>query len=96
MPMPGTRTGGPGGSCGADRSAPTVIKYLGSKRRLVPVLAVLARASGARSALDLFTGTNPAAFSVAEAVAQLDVGPVTAGTGRGACPLDVTMVTVDP
>ena len=35
-----------------------MIKYLGSKRRLVPVLAELAAASGARTALDLFTGTT--------------------------------------
>ncbi len=35
-----------------------MIKYLGSKRRLVPALAALARASGARTALDLFTGTT--------------------------------------
>jgi adenine-specific DNA-methyltransferase len=35
-----------------------VIKYLGSKRRLVPVLTRLCEASGARSALDLFTGTT--------------------------------------
>jgi len=35
-----------------------VIKYLGSKRRLVPVLAQVCRASGARTALDLFTGTT--------------------------------------
>jgi adenine-specific DNA-methyltransferase len=35
-----------------------VIKYLGSKRRLVPVLEHLARATGARRALDLFTGTT--------------------------------------
>jgi adenine-specific DNA-methyltransferase len=35
-----------------------VIKYLGSKRRLVPVLEALARASGAVTALDLFTGTT--------------------------------------
>jgi adenine-specific DNA-methyltransferase len=35
-----------------------VIKYLGSKRRLVPVLAELARRAGARRALDLFTGTT--------------------------------------
>lgn len=36
----------------------TVIKYLGSKRRLVPVLADLATAADARTALDLFTGTT--------------------------------------
>jgi adenine-specific DNA-methyltransferase len=35
-----------------------VIKYLGSKRRLVPVLAELFQRSGARTALDLFTGTT--------------------------------------
>jgi adenine-specific DNA-methyltransferase len=35
-----------------------VIKYIGSKRRLVPLLGDLAAAVGARSALDLFTGTT--------------------------------------
>jgi adenine-specific DNA-methyltransferase len=35
-----------------------VIKYLGSKRTLVPVLGDLAVAAGARTALDLFTGTT--------------------------------------
>jgi adenine-specific DNA-methyltransferase len=35
-----------------------VIKYIGSKRRLVPVLARICQASGARTALDLFTGTT--------------------------------------
>src|SRR5690242_1715276 len=35
-----------------------VIKYIGSKRRLVPVLAELFARSGARTALDLFTGTT--------------------------------------
>ncbi|MGZ4754080.1 MAG: DNA adenine methylase, partial [Acidimicrobiia bacterium] len=35
-----------------------MIKYLGSKRRLVPVLGEMFTASGARSALDLFTGTT--------------------------------------
>jgi adenine-specific DNA-methyltransferase len=35
-----------------------VIKYLGSKRRLIPVLAEICAASGARTALDLFTGTT--------------------------------------
>jgi adenine-specific DNA-methyltransferase len=35
-----------------------VIKYLGSKRRLVPVLTRICAASGARTALDLFTGTT--------------------------------------
>jgi adenine-specific DNA-methyltransferase len=35
-----------------------MIKYLGSKRRLVPVLTELFERSGASSALDLFTGTT--------------------------------------
>ena len=35
-----------------------MIKYIGSKRRLVPVLGELASAVGARRALDLFTGTT--------------------------------------
>jgi adenine-specific DNA-methyltransferase len=35
-----------------------VIKYLGSKRRLVPVLARICDEAGARTALDLFTGTT--------------------------------------
>jgi adenine-specific DNA-methyltransferase len=35
-----------------------VIKYLGSKRRLVPVLGELLSRSGATTALDLFTGTT--------------------------------------
>jgi adenine-specific DNA-methyltransferase len=34
------------------------IKYLGSKRRLVPVITALAQAIEARRALDLFTGTT--------------------------------------
>jgi adenine-specific DNA-methyltransferase len=35
-----------------------VIKYLGSKRRLVPALGDLLTRSGSRTALDLFTGTT--------------------------------------
>ena len=35
-----------------------LIKYIGSKRRLVPVLGDLFRRSGAATALDLFTGTT--------------------------------------
>ncbi|MEZ5117630.1 MAG: DNA adenine methylase [Candidatus Nanopelagicales bacterium] len=34
-----------------------MIKYLGSKRRLVPVLGAMAAAAGARTAVDLFSGT---------------------------------------
>jgi adenine-specific DNA-methyltransferase len=36
----------------------SVIKYLGSKRRLIPVLSQICAASGARTAVDLFTGTT--------------------------------------
>lgn len=35
-----------------------IIKYLGSKRRLVPVLETIATSCGGGSALDLFTGTT--------------------------------------
>ena len=35
-----------------------VIKYLGSKRRFVPLLGAIATASGATRAVDLFTGTT--------------------------------------
>ena len=35
-----------------------MIKYIGSKRRLVPVLGALLSRAGARTALDLFTGTT--------------------------------------
>jgi adenine-specific DNA-methyltransferase len=35
-----------------------MIKYIGSKRRLIPVLSEICRAAGSRTALDLFTGTT--------------------------------------
>jgi adenine-specific DNA-methyltransferase len=35
-----------------------MIKYIGSKRRLVPAIAAIGRAIGTRQALDLFTGTT--------------------------------------
>ena len=40
------------------RSAAPVIKYIGSKRRLVPVLGDMLDSSGAETVLDLFTGTT--------------------------------------
>jgi adenine-specific DNA-methyltransferase len=43
-----------------------VIKYLGSKRRLVPVLARVCEESSARTALDLFTGTTRVAQAFKE------------------------------
>ena len=39
-------------------SVGAVIKYLGSKRRLVPVLGELCERAAPRTALDLFTGTT--------------------------------------
>jgi adenine-specific DNA-methyltransferase len=48
-----------------------VIKYLGSKRRLVPALASLFEASGARRALDLFTGTTRVAQAFKRAGAEV-------------------------
>ena len=43
-----------------------MIKYLGSKRTLVPVLSKLASASGAATSLDLFTGTTRVARAFKE------------------------------
>jgi adenine-specific DNA-methyltransferase len=48
-----------------------VIKYLGSKRRLVPVLARLCEAADARTALDLFTGTTRVAQAFKQAGARV-------------------------
>jgi len=48
-----------------------VIKYLGSKRRLVPVLTRLCEAAGARTALDLFTGTTRVAQAFKHAGARV-------------------------
>jgi adenine-specific DNA-methyltransferase len=48
-----------------------VIKYIGSKRRLVPVLTELFLASGARTALDLFTGTTRVAQAFKRAGAEV-------------------------
>lgn len=43
-----------------------MIKYLGSKRTLVPVLGKLAQASGAETSVDLFTGTTRVARALKE------------------------------
>ena len=55
-----------------------MIKYLGSKRRLVPVLAELLQRSGARTALDLFTGTT----RVAQAFKQCGATVTAVDTAR--------------
>ncbi len=44
-----------------------MIKYLGSKRRLVPTISAMARAASARTAVDLFTGTTRVARGLKEA-----------------------------
>ncbi len=48
-----------------------MIKYIGSKRRLVPVLEALCREVGARTALDLFTGTTRVAQGFKRAGARV-------------------------
>lgn len=48
-----------------------MIKYLGSKRRLVPVLTELFERSHARTALDLFTGTTRVAQAIKQAGGQV-------------------------
>jgi len=45
-------------SASAASGIPSLIKYIGSKRRLVPVLGDLFDRSGAATAVDLFTGTT--------------------------------------
>jgi adenine-specific DNA-methyltransferase len=55
-----------------------VIKYLGSKRRLIPVLGRIADECGARTALDLFTGTT----RVAQAFKQLGAHVTAVDTAR--------------
>ncbi len=48
-----------------------MIKYLGSKRRLIPVLSELFERSGSSTALDLFTGTTRVAQAVKAAGAHV-------------------------
>jgi len=55
-----------------------VIKYLGSKRRLVPALTRIAEAAGTRTALDLFTGTT----RVAQALKHLGTQVTAVDTAR--------------
>jgi adenine-specific DNA-methyltransferase len=69
-----------------------VIKYLGSKRRLVPALTELARASGAATALDLFTGTT----RVAQAWKRAGVEVTAVDSARFAHVLARCYVATDP
>lgn len=73
-----------------------MIKYLGSKRRLVPVLEELLSGSGAGTALDLFTGTT----RVARAFKQMGVFVTAVDTARysevfGKCYLELDAARVD-
>ena len=57
-----------------------MIKYLGSKRTLVPVLGSMARAVGARTAVDLFAGTTRVAQELKRsgiAVTAVDIATYT-------------------
>jgi len=69
-----------------------VIKYLGSKRRLVPALTVLAEASGARTGLDLFSGTT----RVSQAWKQLGMEVTAVDSARFAHVLGRCYVATDP
>ncbi len=69
-----------------------MIKYLGSKRRLVPALELLARASGARTGLDLFCGTT----RVAQAWKQAGLAVTAVDSTRCAHVLARTYVAADP
>src|SRR3954454_2782616 len=53
------------------QARPGGIKYLGSKRRLVPVLTRLCEAAQAHTALDLFTGTTRVAQAFKRAGARV-------------------------
>ena len=69
-----------------------MIKYLGSKRRLVPALTLLAEASGARTALDLFAGTT----RVAQAWKRLGMEVTAVDSGRCSHVLAQCYVETDP
>jgi adenine-specific DNA-methyltransferase len=69
-----------------------MIKYLGSKRRLVPALTVLAQASGARTGLDLFCGTT----RVAQAWKRLGLTVTAVDSARLAHVLARCYVATDP
>jgi adenine-specific DNA-methyltransferase len=69
-----------------------MIKYLGSKRRLVPALSLLAQASGARTGLDLFSGTT----RVAQAWKALGMTITAVDSARFAHVLARCYVATDP
>lgn len=74
-----------------------MIKYLGSKRALVGVLGALADAAGARTAVDLFTGTT----RVAQEFCRRGVVPTAVDTASyslvlGRCYVETDAADVDP
>jgi adenine-specific DNA-methyltransferase len=69
-----------------------VIKYLGSKRRLVPLLSAIAQAVHARTAVDLFTGTT----RVAQALRSNGTAVTAVDTARYAEVFAQTYVAWDP
>lgn len=68
-----------------------MIKYLGSKRRLVPVLTELFERSGAHTALDLFTGTT----RVAQAFKQAGAHVTAVDTARYSAVFGQTWIETD-
>jgi adenine-specific DNA-methyltransferase len=68
-----------------------VIKYIGSKRRLVPALGALFEASGARTALDLFTGTT----RVAQAFKRAGAGVTAVDSTRFAAVFAACYIATD-
>ncbi len=69
-----------------------MIKYLGSKRRLVPALSAIANASGARTALDLFTGTT----RVAQAFKSCGIEVTAVDSARYAAAFARCYIETDP
>jgi len=68
-----------------------VIKYIGSKRRLVPILSQICEVASARTALDLFTGTT----RVAQAFKSLGVHVTAVDSARYAHAFARTYVEAD-
>ena len=73
-----------------------MIKYLGSKRRLIPVLRDLLVRSGARNTLDLFTGTTRVARAFKEEGAHVTaVDTARYSEMFGKCYLEIDGATID-
>ena len=73
------------------RSPPRVIKYLGAKTRLRSVLGDLFRASGANTAIDLFSGTT----LVAQTMKRQGIGVTAVDTARYSELFGQTYITLD-